>query len=109
MRRHLSSSSLFRQLQRRSLTTTSTKASAPPLVTLKKDGPHVSIIRLNCPSKMNALTVAVGHAFLATVNEVCADKEVRAIVLTGEGKAFSAGGDLAWLRERQSDKPDHNR
>ena len=49
------------------------------------------------PGKMNATDAAM-HAELATIfADVHASPEVRAVVVTGEGKAFSAGGDLDWI------------
>jgi 2-(1,2-epoxy-1,2-dihydrophenyl)acetyl-CoA isomerase len=53
----------------------------------------VAIITLNRPDSLNALTTKVAQEFLAVLPEVC-KLGARAIVLTGAGRAFSAGGDL---------------
>eukprot|EP00026_Physarum_polycephalum_P013196 Phypoly_transcript_13573.p1 GENE.Phypoly_transcript_13573~~Phypoly_transcript_13573.p1 ORF type:complete len:296 (+),score=49.42 Phypoly_transcript_13573:92-979(+) len=60
----------------------------------------VAVIRLNRPKILNALTVDVGNQFQAAIAELSAATDVRAVVLTGEGKAFSAGGDLEFLMDR---------
>ncbi len=60
----------------------------------------VLLITLSNPGKLNA-TDAVMHAELARVfREVGDDQSVRAVVVTGEGKAFSAGGDLSWIADQ---------
>ena len=57
----------------------------------------VMLITLSNPGKLNA-TDAGMHAELATIfADVHASPEVRAVVVTGEGTAFSAGGDLDWI------------
>lgn len=53
----------------------------------------VGVITLNRPAALNALTETVGKEFLAAVPEV-RECGARAIVLTGAGRAFCAGGDL---------------
>jgi 2-(1,2-epoxy-1,2-dihydrophenyl)acetyl-CoA isomerase len=53
----------------------------------------VSLIILNRPESLNALTTKVGQEFLAAVTQAQAEG-ARAIVLTGAGRAFCAGGDL---------------
>jgi len=58
----------------------------------------VMLITLSNPGKLNA-TDATMHAELSTIfADIHASREVRAVVITGEGKAFSAGGDLDWLK-----------
>lgn len=47
---------------------------------------------------------AVSH-----MNTLAADQQIRSCVVTGSGNAFSAGGDLAWLRERHDATPYQNR
>jgi enoyl-CoA hydratase/carnithine racemase len=68
----------------------------------------VRVVKFNNPAKLNALTVDIGNEFNATMKELGKDKSVRAIVLTGEGRAFSAGGDLDFLVERTKDQPVNN-
>jgi 2-(1,2-epoxy-1,2-dihydrophenyl)acetyl-CoA isomerase len=58
----------------------------------------VCLLTLNRPDRLNALTVAVAQEFQRAVGEAI-EKGTRALVITGSGRAFSAGGDL---REMQS-------
>ncbi|MCP4498398.1 MAG: enoyl-CoA hydratase/isomerase family protein [Deltaproteobacteria bacterium] len=71
-----------------------------------KDG--VATLTLHRPEQLNALTVAMGDAFSSKLDEIAENDEVRAIVLTGAGRAFSAGGDLDFLQARQQDTPAGN-
>jgi enoyl-CoA hydratase len=58
----------------------------------------VMLITLSNPGKLNA-TDAKMHAELSTIfTDIHNSPEVRAVVVTGEGKAFSAGGDLDWIQ-----------
>jgi len=63
----------------------------------------IRIVTLNRPEALNAADESL-HGALATVwREVGADPDVRAIVLTGNGRAFSGGGDLGLLDRMTSD------
>ena len=70
----------------------------------------VATITLNAPERLNAMTVEMGEAFEAAVGELrdLPPTELRAAILTGAGRAFSAGGDLDWLLERHRDSPTNN-
>jgi 2-(1,2-epoxy-1,2-dihydrophenyl)acetyl-CoA isomerase len=57
-----------------------------------------AVITLNRPAALNALTVAMGHEFRSAMKEA-RERGARAIVLTGAGRAFCAGGDLREMRE----------
>ena len=63
-------------------------------ILVEKDG-YVTIITLNRPDHLNALTVGMQDELLAALQEVDGDPEVRAIVLTGAGRAFCAGIDMS--------------
>ena len=61
--------------------------------TLGADG--VLLIALNRPDRRNAIDDATADALRAAFERAATDAAVRAVILTGEGKAFSAGGDLS--------------
>lgn len=65
----------------------------PQLDVIKNSG--IAILKLNNPAAMNAWTQAMQRDMIVKMNELDADPEVDAIVLTGEGdRAFCAGQDL---------------
>lgn len=85
--------------------------STPKLVLFEKTGNGVGLITFNDPHRLNALTVPMGECFVETVKEVNSlvkTGEIRAVVLTGCGRAFSAGGDLEFLMERSRTSPKEN-
>jgi enoyl-CoA hydratase len=74
----------------------------PEEIQIEADGP-VRIIRLNRPEQLNA-TNHVLHAGLAGLfPQLDADTDARAAVITGNGRAFSAGGDFTYLDELATD------
>lgn len=83
-----------------------------PAVTVERAGPgdRIAVVRLNRPDKLNAMTTELGDAFAATVERLSREEAdtLGAVVVTGAGKAFSAGGDLQFLRDRHADTPSRN-
>jgi enoyl-CoA hydratase/carnithine racemase len=59
----------------------------------------VRTLTLSRPETLNALTVAAMAELADRLEDAAADRGTRAVVITGAGKAFSAGGDLAFLQE----------
>src|SRR5579884_219100 len=57
------------------------------------DGP-VATITLNRPDRLNTMNHTLLEAALAALEEAAGDNRVRALILTGAGRAFCAGGDL---------------
>jgi enoyl-CoA hydratase len=72
------------------------------LIYEKKDG--MARITINRPSVMNALTSTLLAEMKAAVLDAGKDSEVKVIVLTGAGRAFSAGVDLVALGERKLER-----
>jgi enoyl-CoA hydratase len=65
----------------------------------KQDG--VALATLNRPEALNAANQRM-HAELSTIFEdLRKDDQVKAVVLTGAGRAFCAGGDIRWMLERE--------
>ena len=63
------------------------------IVRVERDGP-VAIVTLNRPDALNALSRALRSEIVKVFAELAKDETVRAAVLTGEGRAFTAGVDL---------------
>ncbi|GAA4484370.1 crotonase/enoyl-CoA hydratase family protein [Rhodococcus olei] len=63
-------------------------------VVVERDG-EIAIVRLHRPDRLNAFTDEMCERILAAMDECDADDAVRAVVLTGTGRAFCAGADLA--------------
>jgi len=59
---------------------------------------RVAILTLDRPSSLNALDRALLEAIECEVPRAAADPDVRALVLTGAGRAFAAGADIAQMR-----------
>ena len=60
----------------------------------------VAIVALDRPEVRNAIDDALRSEFIAALERAAADDAVRAVVLTGKGKAFCAGGDISGMKER---------
>jgi enoyl-CoA hydratase len=70
---------------------------ARDLILTDREGDVVTL-RFNDPDRLNAMSRAMGEAFRDRVAELALDASIRAVVVTGEGRAFSAGGDLDMLQ-----------
>eukprot|EP00808_Paulinella_micropora_P020461 g39120.t1 len=68
----------------------------------------VAIMTLNVPNKLNRMNPDMGHAFKAVVDMLKKERGLRAVVLTGAGRAFSAGGDMNFIQERCKDTRANN-
>ena len=65
----------------------------PAAVTLSDDG--VLLVELNRPDRRNAIDGEMADALRLAFENAADDGTVRAVILTGKGRAFSAGGDLS--------------
>jgi 2-(1,2-epoxy-1,2-dihydrophenyl)acetyl-CoA isomerase len=67
---------------------------AEPVTLTKVDG--IAAVLLNRPEVFNTFNMELVESFAAMLISLAADQEVRGVVISGEGKAFSAGGDLRY-------------
>lgn len=65
----------------------------------------VAIIYFNRPDKRNAFNDQMRAEYLAVLTAISADAAVKAVVLSGRGKGFCAGGDIAGMKQRLSAAP----
>ncbi len=68
-------------------------------IVLEERSGAVMTLRLNRPDKLNVLNPDMGRALVHGLLRAADDKGVRAVVVTGAGRAFCAGGDLELLRD----------
>ena len=71
---------------------------------LVEDAPPAAIITLNRPQQLNAMSTGLMNELAAELERQAARPEVRAIVLKGAGRAFSAGHDLREMMDRSLDE-----
>ena len=78
-----------------------TSYDVPDELEVVADGP-VRLVRLNRPDHLNATNHELHKGLAELFPQIDADDEARAVVLTGNGRAFSAGGDFTYLDELAS-------
>lgn len=81
------------------------------LVNLDRPYDHIARITLNAPDRLNAMGEEMAAEFVTLVRKLQGDegRGLRAIILTGAGRAFSAGGDLDMLERKQQLSGEVNR
>jgi enoyl-CoA hydratase/carnithine racemase len=84
-----------------------TFSSGPILTSLDNEILHV---KFNNPKMLNAMNIEMGEKMQEIVSLLKIDngKNVHAVILSGEGRGFSAGGDLKFLKARSEDTPANN-
>jgi enoyl-CoA hydratase/carnithine racemase len=60
----------------------------------------IALLALNRPEVRNAMDDSMRGMLVDALDEVAADKTIKALVLTGNGKAFCAGGDIRAMQQR---------
>jgi enoyl-CoA hydratase len=75
----------------------------PDVIRVEADGP-LRIVSLNRPEQLNAINDELHLALTRLFPQLTADDDARAAVITGEGRAFSAGGDFDLLGRMVDDR-----
>lgn len=73
-------------------------------IVLAKEG-RIATIRMNEPKALNPLSVKTVAEISDAFNDVAKDDKIRVVILTGTGRAFSAGGDLKAMLDFFSQNP----
>src|SRR5467141_2661723 len=73
------------------------QAVSSPALVLEARHEGIATLVTNRPDRMNALNNGLGVAMDEALGRIAADPDVRVVVITGAGRAFCAGGDLALL------------
>jgi enoyl-CoA hydratase len=73
------------------------------VIRVEADGP-LRIVRLNRPEQLNAINDELHLALTRLFPQLTADEDARVAVITGEGRAFSAGGDFDLLDRMANDR-----
>ena len=68
----------------------------PAELTVEADGP-VRTVTFSRPAELNAVNKELHWALANVWRQLAADSGAKVVILTGAGKAFSAGGDLDWI------------
>lgn len=71
--------------------------AGPVLLETKQDG--IATLVMNRPDRLNALNTKLVATLNDVIGRIATDESIRAVVLTGAGRAFCAGGDLALIGE----------
>jgi enoyl-CoA hydratase/carnithine racemase len=75
----------------------------PPELEVESDG-AIRVVRLNRPEQLNATNHELHRGLAELFPQLDADPDARVAVLTGNGRAFSAGGDFTYLDELARDE-----
>lgn len=73
---------------------------------IETDARGVATVTMNMPERHNALSAEMMDALIRAAADLGANPAVRAVILTGAGKSFCAGGDLAWMQRQIAAGPD---
>ncbi|MBE88966.1 MAG: hypothetical protein CMM76_05925 [Rhodospirillaceae bacterium] len=79
-----------------------------PFILLDQDARGVAIVTINRPEIHNAFNDLVIRELTQTLEAVAADANVRVLLLRSEGKSFSAGADLNWMKAAINNSKEEN-
>ena len=66
---------------------------------------EIMVVKLNLPDALNPLTQEMSREFPQAIEEIRRDPEIKGLILTGNGQAFSAGGNLKIMQQRTEIPP----
>lgn len=85
------------------------QAGSDQIILFETDSRGVATVTLNRPQVHNAFNDDVILGLTDIWDRIAKDAKIRVVVLRGNGKSFSAGGDLDWMRKSGQATPEQNR
>ena len=79
--------------------------NAAPTIMVEDPADHVRLVRLNRPERLNALTREMVVALNGTLDAIAADPQCRVVIVTGAGRGFCSGQDVAAADARNRTSP----
>jgi enoyl-CoA hydratase len=76
---------------------------------LERPAPGVARLVLDNPAQRNAMSEEMTDSWVRAIDALAADRDVRVVVVTGEGSAFCSGGNTAWIASEPDAGVDHLR
>ncbi len=70
---------------------------APSHLRVERPSEGVALLTLDNPEMRNAMSDEMTASWVSAVAELAADRDLRAVVVTGEGSAFCSGGNTSWI------------
>jgi enoyl-CoA hydratase len=86
-----------------------TDAAAPAHLRVDRRTDGVAVLTLDNPDQRNAMSEEMTASWVAAVESLAADRDLRAVVVTGAGSAFCSGGDTSWIASEPDATVDHLR
>jgi enoyl-CoA hydratase len=69
-------------------------ADEPPFVLVERPRPHVAVVQMHRPDRLNAMSIELVSELHAVLDEIGEENDTWVVILTGSGRAFSSGLDL---------------
>ena len=76
-----------------------------PTLRVERHG-EVLVVALNRPESLNAINAQLHTDLTFVFADIAQDTEAKVVILTGEGRAFSSGGDIQWFARMTQDELD---
>src|SRR3990170_4045580 len=80
-----------------------------PHLRLERPAEGVALLVLDNPDMRNAMSDEMTSSWTSAIDELAADRSLRAVVVTGEGSAFCSGGNTGWIASEPDASVDYLR
>jgi enoyl-CoA hydratase len=83
--------------------------SETPHLRIDRPSDGVVLLTLDNPDQRNAMSDEMTSSWVSAIDDLAGDRSVRAVVVTGEGRAFCSGGNTSWIASEPDASVDHLR